>query len=63
MSLIAHTNKGTAGAGVKKMNEIKVGRFSVTISNFQKIYWPDEGFTKGDVINYYDKMANIFFPI
>ena len=47
---------------VKEKSDIKVGKYSVTISNRKKIYWPDEGFTKGDVIDYYDKIADLILP-
>lgn len=47
---------------VKEKSDIKVGKYSVTISNRKKVYWPDEGFTKGDVIDYYDKVADIILP-
>jgi len=46
----------------KERTEIKIGKHDVTITNRKKIYWPDEGFTKGDVIDYYDKMADHILP-
>ena len=46
----------------KEKSEVKVGSNIVTITNRKKIYWPDEGFTKGDVIDYYDKMADHILP-
>ena len=46
----------------KEKSEIKTGKNVVTITNRKKIYWPDEGFTKGDVIDYYDKMADYILP-
>lgn len=46
----------------KKTDGIQVGKFTVNITNRQKIYWPDEGYTKGDVISYYDKMADHILP-
>lgn len=27
-----------------------------------KIFWPDEGYTKGDVLDYYDRMSSIILP-
>ena len=45
-----------------KKEEIKAGKFLVTVSNRQKIFWPDEGYTKGDVIDYYDKMSDHILP-
>lgn len=34
----------------------------VEISNPNKIFWPQEGYTKGDVIAYYDKVAPFILP-
>jgi bifunctional non-homologous end joining protein LigD len=49
-------------ATAKNRSEVKIGKHVVNISNRQKIYWPDEGFTKGDVIDYYDKIADLILP-
>lgn len=46
----------------KEKSEVKIGKNTVSISNRKKVYWPDEGFTKGDVIDYYDKMADYILP-
>jgi len=46
----------------KDKSEIKIGKYVVTITNRKKIYWPDDGFTKGDVIDHYDKMAEYILP-
>jgi bifunctional non-homologous end joining protein LigD len=32
------------------------------ISNPKKIYWPDSGFTKGELINYYERLAPTILP-
>jgi DNA ligase D-like protein (predicted polymerase)/DNA ligase D-like protein (predicted 3'-phosphoesterase) len=42
--------------------EKKFGKFTVNLTNQQKIWWPDEGYTKGDVINYYDTIADYILP-
>lgn len=34
----------------------------VTLTNLQKIYWPKEGFRKGDMVNYYLQMAPYILP-
>lgn len=34
----------------------------VEVTNLDKVFWPDEGYTKGDVINYYDEMAEWILP-
>lgn len=36
--------------------------YDVTITNPQKIYWPKEGFRKGDMVNYYLQMAPFILP-
>jgi len=47
---------------VKRNEEIRVGKHIVAITNRHKVFWPDEGFTKGDVIDYYDRMADYILP-
>jgi bifunctional non-homologous end joining protein LigD len=34
----------------------------VEVTNLDKIFWTKEGYTKGDVINYYDEMAQWILP-
>jgi bifunctional non-homologous end joining protein LigD len=34
----------------------------VAFSNLTKIFYPDEGYTKGDVIAYYDSVADLILP-
>ena len=46
----------------KTNEEVRIGKHAVTISNRQKIFWPNEGFTKGDVIDYYDKISDLILP-
>lgn len=40
----------------------KVGKSIVNLTNLHKIYWPDEGFTKGNVIDYYEQVADYILP-
>lgn len=47
---------------VKKNEVIKVGTHKVTVTNRQKIFWPEEGYTKGDIIEYYNKIADYILP-
>lgn len=47
---------------IKKNEAIKIGKFKVNVTNRHKIFWPGEGFTKGDVIDYYEKMAGFILP-
>jgi bifunctional non-homologous end joining protein LigD len=38
------------------------GKAQVKTTNRTKIYFPDDGVTKGDVIDYYDQMADLILP-
>jgi len=38
------------------------GKINVKATNINKIYFPDDGITKGDVINYYIEMADYILP-
>ncbi|UJH90430.1 hypothetical protein LZ575_16580 [Antarcticibacterium sp. 1MA-6-2] len=42
--------------------EIKIGSHTVEITNTQKIFFPEEGYTKGDLIDYYEKIAETMLP-
>ncbi len=35
---------------------------NVRLTNLNKVYWPDEGYTKGDLIAYYREIAPIIVP-
>jgi bifunctional non-homologous end joining protein LigD len=41
---------------------IKSGKTIVSLTNQQKIYFPGEGITKGDIIKYYDSIATYILP-
>lgn len=43
--------------------EKKFGEISFEISNTQKIFYPEAGYTKGDLIEYYEKIAEITVPL
>src|SRR2546428_1034181 len=34
----------------------------VRLSNLRKVFWPDEGYTKGDLIAYYETVAPLMLP-
>jgi bifunctional non-homologous end joining protein LigD len=50
------------GALTKKGQEYKVGSANVILTNLEKVYYPEDGFTKGDVINYYNSIADYILP-
>ena len=41
---------------------VKVGSETVALSNLDKVYWPDDGYTKGDLIKYYYEVAKYILP-
>ncbi len=34
----------------------------VTITNPRKVYWPEEGITKGQLVEYYERIADVILP-
>ena len=46
----------------KKSTSLKVNGHVVTLTNQEKLYWPDEGITKGDLINYYNTISAYILP-
>jgi bifunctional non-homologous end joining protein LigD len=38
------------------------GRRELELSNLDKLFWPDEGITKGDLIDYYRAVASVLVP-
>lgn len=41
---------------------VKVGGDVVSLTNLDKVYWPDEGYTKGDLIKYYYEAGKYILP-
>lgn len=41
---------------------IEIGRKKVKITNLDKVYWPDQGITKGELINYYINVSDYILP-
>ncbi|HJS73768.1 MAG TPA: non-homologous end-joining DNA ligase [Vicinamibacteria bacterium] len=39
----------------------KEGR-KIQLSNLNKVFWPEEGYTKGDLLRYYDSVAGTLLP-
>ncbi len=44
------------------MGVLTIGSRDVKVSNLQKLWWPDAGITKGDVLNYYVAVAPWLLP-
>jgi bifunctional non-homologous end joining protein LigD len=43
-------------------NTISVGGHTVTLTNLDKVYWPDEGYTKGELVLYYESVSKYVLP-
>jgi bifunctional non-homologous end joining protein LigD len=42
--------------------EVRRGRRVLRLSNLDKVFWPDEGITKGDLLSYYREVAPALLP-
>jgi bifunctional non-homologous end joining protein LigD len=45
-----------------KNKEVIIDKHNLVLSNYSKIFWPDEKYTKGDMIEYYQKIAPYIIP-
>ncbi len=42
--------------------EVLINNHTIKLTNLNKLYWPDEGFTKGDLIDYFRKVSGYILP-
>jgi bifunctional non-homologous end joining protein LigD len=42
--------------------KVKAGSQIIRLTNLNKVYWPEEGYTKGDLIRYYNDVAPHLLP-
>lgn len=42
--------------------DLKVGKVNLHLTNQNKIYYPGDGITKGDIVNYYNEVADFILP-
>ncbi len=42
--------------------ELKLGKYTVKLSHTDKVFFPDEKYTKGDLINYFKDIAEVMVP-
>jgi bifunctional non-homologous end joining protein LigD len=42
--------------------EITINRHKLKLTHLDKVYWPDDGYTKGDLIDYYREVAPVMMP-
>lgn len=41
---------------------VEIGGRSLSLTNLEKVYWPEDGYTKGDMIAYYRDVASLMLP-
>jgi bifunctional non-homologous end joining protein LigD len=41
---------------------VQIGRHRLRLTNLDKVLWPENGFTKGQMINYYTRIADVLLP-
>jgi len=41
---------------------VRLGRDVVPLTSLDRVYWPDEGYTKGDLVRYYDEVSRLILP-
>lgn len=58
------TNKKQSAAKKETENDydLKVGKTTLHLTNQNKVYFPDDGITKGDIVNYYNEVADLILP-
>jgi len=42
--------------------DVKVGPHVVPLTSLDRVYWPDEGLTKGDLVRYYYEVSDFILP-
>ena len=47
---------------MNEKQQIEIGRRELTISNVEKVFYPEDGFTKGEVIRFYSDIADAILP-
>ncbi|HEY3962221.1 MAG TPA: DNA ligase D [Gaiellaceae bacterium] len=47
---------------VEPLDVIRRGRNELRVSNLDKVFWSEEGITKGDLLRYYEEVASVLVP-
>ncbi len=54
---------GHSGGGfTEKDLELAINNHKIKLTNVNKIFWPNEGFTKGNLLYYYRKVSSYMLP-
>ncbi|MBX4205050.1 MAG: DNA ligase D [Candidatus Doudnabacteria bacterium] len=55
-------DRSPRAAGARDGSKISINGQELKLTNLDKIYWPKEKYTKGDLIDYYQKIAPFILP-
>lgn len=60
----AKSGKKSDDIGTSKENDrtVTIGGHELKLTNQNKVFWPKEKYTKGDVVAYYNKVSNYILP-
>jgi bifunctional non-homologous end joining protein LigD len=59
---MSKTKSFAKAAPSSKETHLKISGKDVKVTHLDKVYWPKEKYTKGDLIEYYRKMAHVMLP-
>jgi bifunctional non-homologous end joining protein LigD len=59
---VAESAKPRVAPSVARRSKKKPTGDGPTLTNLDKLYWPDDGYAKGDLIDYYREMAPVLLP-
>ena len=58
----AARRQGRRGGGARMSDAITIGRRTIPISHADRVVWPDDGLTKGDLARHYADVADVMVP-
>src|SRR4029078_13331020 len=47
---------------LKGDHRVKIGKYVVSLTSLDRVYWPGEGYTKADLLRYYTDVAPYILP-
>ena len=59
---VMKNTQDTKDTNSDKDYELKIGKTTLHLTNQNKIYFPDSGITKGDIVQYYNEVADLMLP-
>ncbi len=60
--IVLPVQRGTALKRVDENTRLRVNQHVVTLTNLRKVFWPEDGYVKKDLVEYYRNIAPIVLP-